>query len=175
MAAGLSVCQTESVFEPVDSGVRVEQRFLCRKGLTGHDNQCGFGIQLPKRRQYLGAIDVGDKVHIQVRLRVLSERLASEFRAKIGTAYADIDHVGHRFSGTAKPLAGANFVTDARYLLALSAHLGRALSMLSRIAKMFVSGVVLGHTAKCSVQYRAVFRSIDRFTVKHRTAMRRQR
>ncbi|MNC58042.1 hypothetical protein D3C77_617120 [compost metagenome] len=52
----------------------------------------------------MGAIDVGDEVHLQV-IFVGAQRLGDHHRAEIGATDTDVDHVLDRLAGVAFPLA----------------------------------------------------------------------
>ena len=55
-----------NIHKPVTRRQRISHGFLSREGLRGHQEQCGFWINIFQRFCNVSAIDVRNKMHLQV-------------------------------------------------------------------------------------------------------------
>ncbi len=145
--------------EPVAGAQCVGHGLLSGEGLGGHQEQGGFRIDLLQGLGDVGAVDVGDKVHLQVIL-VGAQGFGDHDGTEIGTADADVDHMLDRLAGVTFPLAGDDLLAEALHLgqygvhfrhHVLAVHLDRA-----------VGAVAQGH-----VQHGAPFGHVDLLAVEH--------
>ncbi|MNP25629.1 hypothetical protein D3C76_1184460 [compost metagenome] len=73
---------TGSAQEPVARAVGVGHGFLGGEGFGRHQEQSGFRVQRFERFGDMGAVNVGDEVHVQV-IFVRAQCLGSHIRAEI--------------------------------------------------------------------------------------------
>ena len=150
---------TGDVDEPVAGGQGVGHGLLSGEGLGGHQEQGGFRIDLLQGLGDVGAIDVGDEVHLQVVFEG-AQGLGDHHWTQIGTADADVDHVLDRLAGVALPLAGNDFLAEAL-------HLGQhGLHFRHHVLAVALYGTV-GAVAQGHVQDGAPFGHVDLVAVEH--------
>ncbi|MNL44867.1 hypothetical protein D3C87_1674690 [compost metagenome] len=99
---------TRRAQEPVTRAVGVGHGFLGGEGFGRHQEQGGFWIDVFQHFGDVGAIDVRDKVHIEVRF-VRTQRFGHHERAEVRATDTDVHHVGNRFAGIAFPAPGNDF------------------------------------------------------------------
>ena len=82
--------------QPSPRGAGVGHRLLRRERLGRHDEQRARRVEPPDRVAHVRAVDVGDEMAAQLRLRERRQRLGRHGRPKVRSADADIDDVGER-------------------------------------------------------------------------------
>ena len=87
--------------EPFTRGQGVGQGFLGGKGFGSNDEQRGFRVDFRQYVAQLGAVHVGDEVHIQARMTERLERGTHHQRAEVGATDTDVDDVGNHLIGIA--------------------------------------------------------------------------
>ena len=108
----------------------------------------------------MGAVNIGDKVHLQVAGGVRRQGFAYHGRAKIRPADADIDNIGKRLVRIAATLTAAN---GFRKLPARIQHCGYIRHHIAAVAQYRVCGV----GAQGRVQHGPVLSAVDFFSSKH--------
>ena len=146
--------------EPFTRGQGVGQGFLGGKGFGSNDEQRGFGVDFRQYVAQLGAVYVGDEVHLQARMSERLERGTHHQRTQIRSADADVDNVGDDLVGIAQPTAAADFVCKFAHTLQDMVDLRH------HILAIHDDGGI-GAVAKGDVEDGAVFRRIDFFAVEH--------
>ena len=113
--------------QPGAGGAGVGQRLLGGEGLAGDDEQRRARVEAGEQRGDVGAIDVGDEMHGEVRQLPGAQRPGRHPRPEVGAADADIDDVGDAFAGKAAPLAAVHAFAEVLHALEHGANLGRLL------------------------------------------------
>ncbi len=106
----------------------------------------------------MGAVDVGDEVHVQV-VFIRAQRFGHH-GAEIRTADADVHHVGDRFAGVAfhsPPMTRAELFDLGQYRVHFRHH------VFAVDRDRAVAAVAQGN-----VQHRAIFGAVDFLTGEHR-------
>ncbi|SVK52092.1 Uncharacterised protein [Acinetobacter baumannii] len=146
--------------EPVARAVGVGHGFLSGEGFGRHQEQRGFRVQRLQRFGDVGAVDVGDEVHVQV-VFIRAQRFGHHVRAEIRTADADVHHVGDRLAGVAFPLTA----DDARAELF---DLGQHRVHFRHHVFAVDQDRAVAAVAQGNVQHRAIFGAVDLLTGEHR-------
>ena len=107
----------------------------------------------------MGAVDVGDEVHLQVIL-VGAQGLGDHDGAQIGATNADVDHVLDGLAGIALPLATDDLLAEALHLGQYGVHFRH------HVLAVNLDGTV-GAVAQGGVQYGASFGHVDLVAVEH--------
>jgi hypothetical protein len=134
--------------------VRVHHGLGRRERLRGDDEQRRFRVHARQRGVHVVAVDVGDEVHGQARMRELAQRQADHLRAEVGTADADVDDVRDFLARVAAPLAVADGVAERFDAGEDVVHVGRDVLAVDR-------DLLVLRRAQGSVQDGALFRQID--------------
>ena len=128
-------------------------------------NSVVSGLTLRQRRIDVVAVDVGDEMHAQARMRKTAQRAAHHLRAQVGAADADVDDVGDRLAGMAEPFAVAHGVGEG---LDAGQH---GMHVVTDILAIDVQ-CAAARRAQGGVQHGAVFGHIDFFAGEHGIALR---
>ena len=108
----------------------------------------------------LGAVHVGDEVHVQTRIAELFERSTHHQRTEVGAADTDVDDVSDDLVGIAQPAAAADFMCKFAHALQ------DMVDFRHHIFAVHDDGGV-GAVTQGDMENGAVFRRIDFFTVEH--------
>src|SRR5262249_62050619 len=95
---------------PFACALRVRHGLQRREGFRGDDEQRFRRIEIARRLDEVGAIDVGDEAKRYGAVAVIFERLVCHYRSEVGAANADIDDVTDEFAAVAFPLAAPDAV-----------------------------------------------------------------
>ncbi len=125
--AGHCVRVTGGSDQPVAGGAGVGQGFERGEGLAGDDEQGRARVEAGEQRGDVGAVDIGDEMHLDVRLLPGGEGLDRHARPEVGAADADVDDVGDALAGIAAPAAAVDAVAEALQAPQHRAHFGRRL------------------------------------------------
>ena len=148
-----------SAQEPVARAVGVGHGFLGGEGFGGYQEQGGFRVQWLQRFGNMGAVDVGNKMHIQV-VFVRAQRLGRHIRAEIRTADTDVHHVGNG-------LAGVTFPVTANHAVAELFHFGQHRVHFRHYVFAVHDNRAVAAVAQGYVQHRTVFGTVNFLTGKH--------
>ena len=107
----------------------------------------------------MGAIDVGDKVHLQVIL-IGAQGFGDHHRTQIGTADTDVDHMLDGLAGITLPLARDDLGTEALHLLQYGLHFRHHILAIDQ-------DFAVGAVTQGDVQHGTAFGLVDGFTVEH--------
>ena len=135
-------------------GVRVGHRLLRREGLAGDDEQRLVRLHPPQHRREIVAVDVGDEVQRQRRVRERVERAHRHLRPEIGAADADVDDM-----------------TDAARRRVAHA-LGEVEHALEHVVYLVAERAQSAWRAQRGVQHGTAFGAVDRLPAQHRIALR---
>ena len=139
---------------------RVGNRFLGGEGLRGDDEQRRLRGQRLQCLGDVGAIDIGDEVHVQPRLVIGLQCLGDHHRAKVGAADADVDDIGDGEATVAAPSAAAHRIGEGAHLLAYPHHLRHHIGAVDE--DRLIEGVAQRH-----VQDGAALGGVDLLARKH--------
>ena len=104
-------------------GGRVGHRLLRREGLRGDDEQRARQIRdLLQRVAEVGAVDIGDEMAAQARLRIGRERARAHRRAEVRAADPDVHDVGEGLALRAANRARTDGLREFRDPFALGPH-----------------------------------------------------
>ena len=142
--------------EPVARAVGVGHGFLGSESLGRHQEQSRFRIHVLQHFGDMGAIDVRDKVHVEV-VFIRTQRLGHHERTEVGAADTDVNHVGDRFAGVAFPATGDNRFGEGFHLLQHSVHFRHHIFAINHNRR-------IAAVTQRDVQYRAVFGAVDLLT-----------
>ncbi|KAI3477404.1 hypothetical protein L1887_60923 [Cichorium endivia] len=109
--------------EPVASGGGVGDGLLSGEGLGGDDEEGGLGVADAEGLGHVGAVDVGDKVGVEVALGVGLERLGDHDGAEVGATDADVDDALDGLAGVTLVGAGADGLGELLHVLELGLDL----------------------------------------------------
>ena len=146
--------------EPLAGGVGVGDGFLRGEGFGGDDEQRGFGMDFFQHVAQLRAVHVGDEVHAQARMAEIFQRGTHHQRPQIGTADADIHHVGNHLVAVPQPFAAAHGVGEMPHFAQHGVHFGHHVFAVHHDGRV-------GAVAQGDVQGGAVFRRVDFVAVEH--------
>ena len=146
---------------PIARAVRVGHRLERREGLRGDDEQRFRRIEIARRLDEIGAIDVGDEAERHGAVAVILERLIRHHRPEVGAADADIDDVADAFAGVAFPLAAADAIGEVGHLVEHGVDLRHDVLAVDDDGRAF-------RRAKGHMQDGAIFRDVDFLAAKHR-------
>ena len=152
--------------EPVARAVGVGHGLLGGEGFGRDQEQGGFRIDALQHFGNVGAIDVGDKVHVEV-VFIRTQRFGDHERTEVGAADTNVDHVGDRFAGVAFPATGDNRFREGFHLLQHSVHFRHHIFAINHNRRVAA-------VAQRDVEYRAIFGAVDLFTGEHRLDGARQ-
>ena len=119
-------------------------------------------VEVARRLDEVGAVDVGDEAEGQRAVAVVAQRLVGHHRPEVGAADADVDDVPDALAGVALPLAAADAVGEAGHLVEHRVHVGddvrrrRRRSTASRGARSATcsDGAVLGDVDLLAAEHR---------------------
>ena len=146
--------------EPPAGSMGVGHGFLSSKGLGSDDEEGGSRLYPFERFRNMGAIHIGDKMHVDARLPVGPQGFSGHHRPQVGTADADIDDIGDALAGITLPPARNDLVGKGLHLLKYGIH--RRHDVLPIYVYRFLGAVAQGH-----MQYRPPFRLVDRLSGEH--------
>ena len=95
----------QSVDQPFAAGFGIGQGFYRGKGFGCDDKKCRFGIYFVQNFGAGRAVNVGDKVGVNILCLVFLQGLDRHFGTEIRTADTDVDNIGQFFAGMAFELA----------------------------------------------------------------------
>ena len=148
------------VKEPFARGQGVGEGFLGGEGFGGDDEEGGLGVDFGQYVAQLGAVHVGDEVHVEAGVSEGFERGTHHQRAEVGAADADIDDVGDDLVGVAQPVAAADFVCEFAHALQDAVDFGHDVFAVNDDGG-------IGAVAQGDVEDGAVFGGVDFFAVEH--------
>ena len=152
--------------QPVTRRTRIHQGFLRGKGLGSDDEQRGLRIKRFQLGIQIRTVHVGHEMHTQRRAGKRLQCVAHHQRAEIGTADADIHHIGDRLAGIAAPCSIAHAVGKQTHLLQRITDAGQHIQPVHPQRRMRR----IGRGAQRGMQHRTAFRKIDLFTAEHLVA-----
>ena len=146
--------------EPVAAGVRVGHGLKGGEGLGCDEEECGLGIAALQDLGSMGAVDVGDEVHLEVVL-VGPQGLGDHDRAQIGSADSDVDDALDCLAGIALPLAGDDLLGEGLHLGKDALHIGHHILSVNedRLA---------AHVAEGGMKNCAALGAVDLLAAEHR-------
>jgi hypothetical protein len=151
----------EAAQRPIARALRVGHRLQRGEGLRGDDEQRFRSIQIARRFDKIGAIDIGHEVERHGAVAVVLERLIRHHRPEIGAANADIDDVADALSGVSLPLAAADAVGKVGHLVEHGVNLGYDVLAVDDD----------GRASRCTqrdMQDRTIFGNVDFLAPEHR-------
>ena len=149
--------------EPLARRRRVGERLEGAEGLGGDDEERLVGLEVAKRLDQVGRVDVRDEAEGEVATRVVAQRFVGHDGPEVGAADADVDDVLDRLAGVALPLTGAHATGEGTHLVQDLVDLGHDVDAVDDERR------VLGH-AQRDVQDRAVLGDVDVLAAEHRVA-----
>ena len=148
---------------PLARGRRVPDRLQRRERLRRDDEQRLLRIEVARRLDDVGAVDVGDEAERQVALRVVAEGLVRHDRAEVRAADADVDHVADPLAGVSRPLPAADAVGERRHAVEDLVHLRDDVLAVHLDVRPL-------RRAERDMQHGAVLRDVDVLAGEHRVA-----
>ncbi|CCK16170.1 hypothetical protein BN136_2180 [Cronobacter universalis NCTC 9529] len=145
--------------EPVARAVGVGHGFLSGEGFGRHQEQGAFRVHLFQHFGDVGAIDVGDKVHVEV-IFVRAQGFGHHERAEVRAADTDVHHVSDRLAGIAFPFAGDNGFGEFFHLLQHGVHFRHHIFAVHQDRR-------IAAVAQRDVQHGAVFGAVDLLAGEH--------
>ena len=152
---------------PIARALRVGHRLQRREGLRGDDEQRFRRIEIARRFDEIGAVDVGDEAERHGAVAVVLERLVGHHRPEVGAADADIDDVADALAGVALPLAAADAVGEVGHLVEHGMNLRHDVLAVDDDGCAF-------RRAQRHVQDGPIFGDVDLLAAKHRVDPRAQ-
>ena len=146
--------------QPVATGARVGQRFNRRKGLGRNDKQRFLRVNLPQNFRTRRAVNVGDKIAVDVFRPVFLERRRYHIRPQIRPADADVDDVGELFARCALKRPAAHRVRKFFHLRLHAQDFRHNVNAVDRYRPA-------RKIAQRRMQHRAVFGNVDFLARKH--------
>ena len=146
---------------PFARALRVRHRLQRREGLRGDDEQRFRRIEIARRLDEIGAVDVGHEAKRHGAVAVVLERLICHHRPEVGSADADIDDIADAFAAVAFPLAAADTVGEVGHLVEHGVNLRHD------VLAVDDDGCASWRTQR-HVQDGAIFRDVDFLASKHR-------
>ena len=146
--------------EPLAGGVGVGDGFLRGEGFGSDDEQRGFGMDFFQHVAQLRSVHVGDEVHAQARMAEIFQRGTHHQWPQIGTADADIHHVGNHLVAVPQPFAAAHGMGEMPHFAQHGVHFGHHVFAVHHDGRV-------GAVAQGDVQGGAVFRRVDFVAVEH--------
>jgi hypothetical protein len=105
----------ELLYRPPTRGRGIGHSLKRREGLRGDDKQGLRCIQIVRRLDEIGAVDIGDEPEAHRPVAVGPKRPVGHLGAEIGAADADVDDVADSSTGMAGPDARANLLGKGRH------------------------------------------------------------
>ena len=146
---------------PIARALCVGHRLQRREGLRGDDEQRFRWIEIARRLDEIGAIDVGDESKRHGAVAVILERLICHHRPEVGAADADIDNVADAFAAVAFPFAASDAVGKIGHLVEHSVDLRHDVLAIDDNGRVF-------RRTERHMQDGAIFRHVDFLASKHR-------
>ena len=87
-------------------------------------NSVSAGVEIARRLDEVGAIDVGDEAHGQIAIAVVAQRLVGHHRSQVRAADSDVDDVADALAGVALPRAVAHAAAERRHPVEHLVNLG---------------------------------------------------
>ncbi|OIQ63816.1 hypothetical protein GALL_546420 [mine drainage metagenome] len=137
--------------------------FLCGKSFGRNNEERGFGIQCFEYFFGVGAIDIGNEMHLQFGVTIWFQCLINHRRPEVGTADTDIDHIGDAFAAVAPPHALSHLPGKYGHFVDYRAHAGHDIYPIDP-HRTFAA------IAQGDMQYRPVLGVIDFLAVEHLVA-----
>jgi len=109
---------------PVARRTGVGHGFQGGEGLGGDDEQRLRRIQVARRLDEVGRVDIGDEAEGHAAFAVVFQGFVGHHRAEVGAADADVDDVADALAGVAGPGAAAQAVGEVRHLVEHRMHCG---------------------------------------------------
>jgi hypothetical protein len=145
--------------QPVTRRLRIEHGFLRREGFAGDQEQRRAGVERLQQGRQLSAIEIGDVMHAQRRMRKRAQSVAEHLRPQVRATDADIDDVTDRLAGEPQRLSGTYPVGKSGHPLARGENLGHHVQIRIREGT--------ARSSQGDMQYRTIFAGIDSFTAEH--------
>ena len=114
----------QSAEGPVTRRMRIGHRLQRREGLRRDDEQRLGRVELARRLDEIGAVDVGHETEGHRPFAVELERFIRHHRSQVGPANADVDHVADGLPRMTLPVATANAVGERRHPVEHRVHIG---------------------------------------------------
>ncbi len=151
----------EPLERPFARAMRISHRLERREGLGGDDEQRFRRIEIARRLDEIGAVDIGDEAERAAAVAVVFERLVGHRRSEIGAADADIHDGADRLAGVAGPSAAAHAFGERGHLVEHRMHLRHHV-----LAVDHDRGA--SRRAQRDVQHGPVLGDVDLLAVEHR-------
>ena len=103
--------------EPVTRCHGVSDRFDRCEGLASNDEERRFGIAETKCFSHVRAINVGNKVHLKITLRVRAQCFTDHNGAQVRTANTDVDDRLDRLARVSLPFSRAHRIRKSMHVL----------------------------------------------------------
>lgn len=151
-----------SLEEPFSSTLGVGDGFLGGKRLGSDDEERSLGVAQLGDFRKIGTVNVGDKVCLQITLRVVLQGFGNHDGSQVGTTDTNVDDRVNRLAGVTLPFTGSNRVGK---LLDVVEH------TLNLIGALFLDLELLSgrgeHVSQRDVQNSTTFGRVDVFACKH--------
>jgi hypothetical protein len=145
--------------QPVAQRPGVEQGFLGGEGLGGDDEQGGGRVQVFQGVDQMTRVHVGDEMGADV-AAVGFQGQADHGRPQVGTADADVHHIGDGLARITLPLAGTHPVREGAHARQHLAHVGHHVMAVHQHRPIRT-------IAQGRMQYRPAFRQVDLLAGEH--------
>ncbi len=109
--------------EPVTSGGGISDGLLRGERLGSDDEERRLGVADTESFSHVRSIDVGNKVSIEIALRVRLKSLGNHDGTEIGTSNTNVDDALDRLTGVTLPLPGTNSIRELLHVLQLGLDL----------------------------------------------------
>ena len=110
--------------QPVAGRPRVRERLDGRERLRRDDEERRGGIEVARRLDEVGPVDVRDEPVGPLAVGVLRQRAGRHRGAEVGAADADVHHGPDRLAGVAAPFAAAHAIGERSHAVEHGVHLG---------------------------------------------------
>ena len=141
--------------------LRVGHRLQRREGLRRDDEKRFRRIEIARRLDEVGAVDVGDEAERYGAVAVELERFVGHHRPEVGAADADVDDVADPLAGVALPLTAADPIGEVGHLVE------HGVDLRHHVLAVDDDGYPFRRT-QCHVQDGAIFGDVDFLAAKHR-------
>ena len=105
------------VEQPLARGVGVFQRLQRRERLGGNDKQGATGVGVVQGITDVGAVDIGDKAQLHVRLAIGDQGIGHHPWAEVAAADADVDDAFDGLVAETAPMAAVQLFDQLSHLL----------------------------------------------------------
>ena len=114
----------ERLEAPLTRALRVGHGLERGESLRRDDEQRLGRIEVARRFDEVGAVDVGDEAHGEIAIAVVAQRLVGHHRPQVRAADSDVDDVADALAGVALPRAVAHAAAERRHPVEHLVNLG---------------------------------------------------